>query len=91
LEPGRGFLETSRLLTMREWRHRRTLTPMGEGCLVRDEVAFVPRWRFTGPVLAWVYRRAFQLRHRSLVRLFGTAGSRGGRPGGAGRNPELSR
>jgi len=27
LEPGRGFHERSRLLTMREWHHRRNLIP----------------------------------------------------------------
>jgi hypothetical protein len=39
LEPGRGVLEVSRLLNMREWRHRRTVTPAVAGCVVRDEVA----------------------------------------------------
>jgi ligand-binding SRPBCC domain-containing protein len=70
LEPGRGFYEVSRLLTMREWRHRRTLTATADGCIVRDEIAFEPRWRWTGAVLAWVYRLAFRLRHRNLRRLF---------------------
>jgi len=42
LAPGRGFHESSPLLTMREWRHRRTVTPAGEGCVVRNEVTFVP-------------------------------------------------
>jgi hypothetical protein len=73
LEPGRGFYEVSRLLTMREWRHRRTVTPAGSGCVVRDEVACVPRWRPAGPALGRVYRRAFWLRHRALGRLFGVA------------------
>jgi ligand-binding SRPBCC domain-containing protein len=58
---------------MRQWRHRRTLTATGEGCTVRDEIAFEPRWRWTGPVLAWVYRQAFRLRHRNLRRMFRTA------------------
>ena len=58
---------------MREWRHRRSVIPMKGGCIVRDELAFVPRWRWTGPVLAWVYRQAFVWRHRALRRLFGHA------------------
>lgn len=73
LEPGRGFYEVSRMLTMRTWRHRRTLTATTEGCLVRDEVAFEPRWPWLGPLLAWVYRLAFRLRHQNLRRLFGAA------------------
>jgi ligand-binding SRPBCC domain-containing protein len=74
LEPGRGFYEVSRMLTMREWRHRRTVTPAVDGCIVRDDIAFVPRWRWTGWLLGQVYRRAFALRHRSLRRLFGAPG-----------------
>jgi ligand-binding SRPBCC domain-containing protein len=77
LEPGRGFSECSRLPTIREWRHRRTITSAGEGCVVRDEVAFVPRWRYTGPLLAWVYRGIFAWRHSSLRRLFGSGGQAG--------------
>ena len=71
LEPGRGFSEVSRLFTMREWRHRRTLVATAEGCLVRDEIAFIPRWRFAGPILFRMYRFAFTRRHRVLRRLFG--------------------
>src|SRR5712664_232994 len=37
LEPGRGFYEVSRLLSMREWHHRRTVLPAEGGCIVRDE------------------------------------------------------
>jgi ligand-binding SRPBCC domain-containing protein len=71
LEPGHGFSEVSQQLNVREWRHRRTVTPAGEGCVLRDEIALVPRWRWTGGLLAWVYRRVFEWRHRSLRRLFG--------------------
>jgi ligand-binding SRPBCC domain-containing protein len=70
LDPGRGFHEVSRLFSASEWRHRRTLTPVNEGCVVEDEVTFVPRWRWAGPLLAWVYRQTFELRHRNLRRLF---------------------
>jgi ligand-binding SRPBCC domain-containing protein len=73
LEPGQGFHEVSRMLSIREWRHRRTVTPAVEGCVVRDEIAFVPRWRWTGWLLAQVYRRVFELRHRSLRRMFGNS------------------
>jgi ligand-binding SRPBCC domain-containing protein len=88
LEPGRGFDEVSRTLSMREWRHRRTITPAAGGCVVRDDLVVVPRWHWTGRLLAWVYRRVFELRHRALRRLFGAAhrGRRfGGGPGTAGK------
>jgi ligand-binding SRPBCC domain-containing protein len=56
---------------MREWRHRRTLVPTADGCLVRDEIAFIPRWRIAGPMLFRVYLSAFKRRHRVLRHLFG--------------------
>ncbi len=71
LEPGRGFHEVSRTSSLRQWRHRRTVTPAGEGCVVEDEITLVPRWRWNGWLLAWIYQRIFELRHRSLRRLFG--------------------
>jgi ligand-binding SRPBCC domain-containing protein len=73
LEPDRGFYEVSRLLTMGEWRHRRTLSPTTEGCAVKDAVTCIPRWGWTGRWLVWLYRLAFEHRHRNLRRLFGTA------------------
>jgi hypothetical protein len=78
LEPGRAFDERSRLLTMRQWHHRRTLVPTPTGCIVRDEVKCVPRLFVTGPVLFRLYRFAFKLRHRALRRRFGE----GPRPSG---------
>jgi ligand-binding SRPBCC domain-containing protein len=73
LEPGRGFYEVSRMFTMREWRHRRTVTPAGEGCVVQDEITMLPRWGWTGWFLARVCRWLFTWRHRVLRRLFGAA------------------
>lgn len=72
LEPGRGFYEVSRLLTLRELRHRRSVHPTAGGCVVSDEIALVPRVRGTGWLLARVYRRVFAWRHRRLRRLFGS-------------------
>jgi ligand-binding SRPBCC domain-containing protein len=68
---GRGFLEVSRLFSMKEWRHRRTIDAVLGGCLVRDVVSFEPRWRLAGSVLYRTYRLAFGLRHGALKRLFG--------------------
>lgn len=71
LEPGRGFLEVSRLGSMHEWSHRRTVSPVAGGCVVRDEVSFVPRLRWVGPVLLGAFRLTFELRHCNLRRAFG--------------------
>jgi ligand-binding SRPBCC domain-containing protein len=77
LVPGSHFAEVSRLLSAREWRHRRVVVPDGTGSLVRDEVAFAPRWRLLGQIQLGVYRLAFQMRHRSLRRIFGDGGRHG--------------
>jgi len=73
LEPGHGFYEVSSLFSMREWRHRRSVMPAAHGCVVRDELAGVPRWPWAGPLLFGIYRAVFALRHRNLRRLFGSA------------------
>src|SRR3990170_8110995 len=36
LQPGRGFREESTMLSMRQWRHEREVTPDGEKTVVRD-------------------------------------------------------
>jgi hypothetical protein len=85
LVAGRGFREASRMMLVREWRHSREVSPEGaECCSLRDEVALVPRWRPTGPLLYRAYRLVFALRHRAAadVRGRGLAGSsrRRGKP-----------
>jgi ligand-binding SRPBCC domain-containing protein len=76
LEPGRGFSEVSTLLTVRPWRHQRSILPSEEGCVVRDEIGLTPRWPGTGWFLAPLYRWIFVWRHRRLRRLFGARVSR---------------
>jgi ligand-binding SRPBCC domain-containing protein len=71
LEPGKYFQEESAMLTQRVWRHRRSLQQAGSGCLVTDEIEFVPRLPLLGPVFHVVFRMAFRLRHRNLRRRFG--------------------
>jgi ligand-binding SRPBCC domain-containing protein len=73
LVPGQHFSEVSALLSIREWRHRRSVAPEGLGCVLQDEIAFLPRWRLTGPAQTWLFRLVFRLRHRALRRLFGSA------------------
>jgi hypothetical protein len=72
LEPGRGFLERSQMLSQRSWEHERILAPDGDGgCLVTDRVSWQPRLglpsRSLQPVIAWFFRH----RHRRLRQRFG--------------------
>jgi ligand-binding SRPBCC domain-containing protein len=71
LEPGRGFHERSRMLSMRVWEHERTLTADGSGCVVRDRLGFEPRLPGMGPLLERVIRATFRHRHKRLRRRFG--------------------
>jgi ligand-binding SRPBCC domain-containing protein len=74
VEPGRGFLETSTMLSQRRWIHERRLEPMPGGCRVVDRVRFEPRVRAAGPLLVRVFRAVFRYRHWRLRRAF--AGTR---------------
>jgi hypothetical protein len=72
LEPGRGFLERSRMLSQRRWEHERTLEPLdGGGCLIADRVRWEPRLGLPGaplrPGIGWFFGH----RHRRLRRHFG--------------------
>lgn len=72
LEPGRGFHERSRMLSMRVWEHERALEPDGEsGCRITDRLSFEPRLPGTGPLLQRIVRATFRHRHRRLRRRFG--------------------
>jgi ligand-binding SRPBCC domain-containing protein len=71
LEPGRGFHERSRMLSMRVWEHERTLEPDGAGCLVRDRLSFEPRLPGMGSLLERIVRATFRHRHSRLRRHFG--------------------
>lgn len=72
LEPGRGFLERSRMLSQRSWEHERTLEPAGDDtCLITDRVRWQPRLGLPGaplrPFIAWFFHH----RHKRLRRRFG--------------------
>jgi ligand-binding SRPBCC domain-containing protein len=70
IEPGRSFLERSRMLSQRVWEHERTITDAPGGCTVTDRVAWEPRGplpaRWAKPVIGWFFRH----RHRRLRRHF---------------------
>ncbi|MCT7659558.1 hypothetical protein [Mycobacterium deserti] len=73
LWPGRGFHEESTMLSMRLWRHERTLEPDGDGrTVVRDRITFELRapLRVLTPVIAVGVRALFGHRHRRLQRHF---------------------
>jgi ligand-binding SRPBCC domain-containing protein len=72
LEPKRGFLERSQMLSQRVWEHERSLEPDPDGgCLITDRVSWQPRLGLPGrplrPVIAWFFGH----RHKRLRRHFG--------------------
>jgi hypothetical protein len=73
IEPGRGFLERSTMLSMRLWEHERTIAAAPEGAVLVDRLAWEPRaplpGRLAGPLVAALFRH----RHRQLQRHFGGA------------------
>jgi len=71
LEPGRGFLERSRMLSMRVWEHERRLQPVAGGCRIVDRLTFQPRLPGMGPLLERFIRLTFRHRHRRLRGQFG--------------------
>ncbi len=71
LEPGRRFLERSRLWTQRSWEHERTLTPIAGGCILEDRLRFVPRARWMRGPSSAIVRFLFEHRHRRLRARFG--------------------
>ena len=72
LEPGRGFLERSRMLSAPMWEHERTLEGLGgEATRLTDRVAFRPRARMMAPLHRAVIAAMFRHRHRRLRAYFG--------------------
>jgi ligand-binding SRPBCC domain-containing protein len=71
IEPGRGFLETSRLLTSRRWEHERTVDPATQGSVLSDRILFEPSLRVAGPTQLRIVRTLFAHRHRRLRKTFG--------------------
>jgi ligand-binding SRPBCC domain-containing protein len=69
LRAGAGFLEESPMLSMRLWRHERTLDGGGAHTTLTDKLTFEPR--FTSPLVTWFIRTVFAHRHAVLRRHFG--------------------
>ena len=73
LVPGQSFDEQSTMMSMRRWRHERSVTPEGDGkTVVHDRITFELRapLRPATPVVATGLRALFGHRHRRLQRHF---------------------
>ena len=66
LDEGHGFVEQSPMLSMRLWRHERTIDPVAGGCKISDRLTFEPR--FSAPFAKWFIAALFRHRHRVLRR-----------------------
>ena len=71
LDPPRGFLERSPMLSNRVWEHRRTIAPAEGGCVVTDAIRYEPRLPVPHALLRRLYAAVFALRHRRLRKRFG--------------------
>jgi ligand-binding SRPBCC domain-containing protein len=73
LDPGHSFDEQSTMMSMRSWRHQRSVTPDGDAkAVVRDRITFQLRapLRPAAPIVAAGLRALFGHRHRRLQRHF---------------------
>jgi len=68
LEDGKGFLEESPMLSMKRWRHERTLLARDAATLLTDQLTFEPR--FATGLVRWFVGTVFRHRHRVLRRAF---------------------
>jgi hypothetical protein len=74
IEPGRGFLERSTMLSQRLWEHERTIEPADEGeSTIVDRLAWEPRLPLPGGLLRPLIAALFRHRHQRLRRHFGGA------------------
>jgi ligand-binding SRPBCC domain-containing protein len=71
IDRGRGFVEQSRMLSQRFWKHVRTLRPDGGGVVLTDTVSWEPRLPLPGALMRPMFRAIFGHRHRRLRRRFG--------------------
>ena len=77
VDPGRGFVEQSPLLTQSLWEHERSIQPAGDGgCELVDRIGHEPRIPLARRWQSALFRQVFLHRHRRLRRRFG-----GRRPG----------
>ena len=74
LQPGRRFLERSRMMSSSVWEHERVVeATSATTCRVSDRLSYRPRFAPLGVVLGWFVPLLFAHRHRQFQRLFGDA------------------
>ncbi|MCB9549955.1 MAG: hypothetical protein H6706_29455 [Myxococcales bacterium] len=66
-----AFQEDSTMLTLRRWRHGRTVEADGDGCVVTDRLAWTPRLPGVGVFARRLAPALFRHRHRRLRATFG--------------------
>jgi hypothetical protein len=71
LDPGRGFLERSTMLTQRHWEHERTIEPLEAGCALTDAIRYEPRLPIPDFLLRGLFSGVFRYRHNRLRRRYG--------------------
>jgi ligand-binding SRPBCC domain-containing protein len=72
VEPGRGFTDSSPMLSQKEWCHERRLDPdAAGGCVLTDRVAFRPRLALLGTALRAGVGLVLRHRHKRLRQRFG--------------------
>jgi len=64
VDVGRGFVEESPTLTMRRWRHERSLAAGDGGTVLTDRLTFEPK--FAPRLVRWFVTRLFEHRHSVL-------------------------
>jgi ligand-binding SRPBCC domain-containing protein len=64
IDPGKGFVEESPMLSMKLWRHERSISASGDGTTLTDKLTFEPR--FARGAIAGFIRKVFEHRHRVL-------------------------
>lgn len=69
LTPGVGFVEQSRMGSMRLWRHERTICPVEAGCQLTDTLTFEPR--LGGRLVVAFVKMFFEHRHKMLRKHLG--------------------
>jgi len=68
--PGKCLVKESPMLSMKLWRHERSIAPVDGRTRLTDRLTFEPR--FATPLTAWFIRNVFQHRHGVLRRRLGS-------------------
>ncbi len=69
----RSFVEQSPMLSLKLWRHERSVGVDGAGCRLTDTLRFEPRLGVMMPLVRWLVGWLFRNRHARLTARFGRA------------------